>query len=618
MSIDSDVIRGHVDTIILKTLTTGDKYGYEIIKEIEQKSQGTYELKQPTLYSCLKRLENQGYITAYWKNSDIGGKRHYYKLTKKGRESYDNSMQDWFNSRYIIDSLMGSKPTVLEKAEDGEDISIDKLAESEGNEFASENDDNPVLPETVGEADTAQLNIFNNDDEKPSEDYAPRDFEIDDLDEKDAELLSDYYKTDENQIDLFSNASTPQPTENPNDSNEDESYSIFKGFEGADLSKYKKNENENYFDSIAYGVADADNVTVDNKNLETPTPETIITPEPENTEPENNFRFFTNYPMNDDDGEIEDESTPPEEPVSSGKLHFGFSDTSNEDDGDFVVPNQFMDVSNIDNSAEDDDVKPVSIFGEDTLNSSNASEASNAPELKEWTSQESDLAPFNLGTYTDPEHKEKLNQLSSYTKNNYDTVKRVETTSNAPQEALSYDDLKANMGSLGIEVREYTKPTITPIKERKKLLVNKIKFATSWIVCLVMLATLALTYLIANNTGLNNLDMVETSLPAFIYYIFAGIVTLVLPIFYTIVYLNNKTKKVTPKYSALISLIFACLFFIVCLNIIYTFNILNGFTKFSQKDYNHLLWLLPSVDSLIIVFQSIVYSILYKTKRFNV
>ena len=67
MSIDSDLIRGHVDTIILKTLTTGEKYGYEIIKEIEQKSKGTYELKQPTLYSCLKRLENQGLISAFWK-----------------------------------------------------------------------------------------------------------------------------------------------------------------------------------------------------------------------------------------------------------------------------------------------------------------------------------------------------------------------------------------------------------------------------------------------------------------------------------------------------------------------------------------------------------------------
>ena len=83
--IDSDLIRGHIDTIILKVLFEGDKYGIEICKEVEEKSGGTYELKQPTLYSCLKRLENQGLISSYWTDSDIGGKRHYYKLTEEGR-----------------------------------------------------------------------------------------------------------------------------------------------------------------------------------------------------------------------------------------------------------------------------------------------------------------------------------------------------------------------------------------------------------------------------------------------------------------------------------------------------------------------------------------------------
>ena len=95
MSIDSDLIRGHVDTIILKTLADGDKYGYEIIKEIENKSKGTYELKQPTLYSCLKRLESQGFISAYWVNSEIGGRRHYYKLTEQGRAEYTSNMNEW-------------------------------------------------------------------------------------------------------------------------------------------------------------------------------------------------------------------------------------------------------------------------------------------------------------------------------------------------------------------------------------------------------------------------------------------------------------------------------------------------------------------------------------------
>ena len=74
-SINSDLIRGHINTIILRSLYDGDKYGYEIIAEIEEKSHGQYSLKQPTLYSALKRLEKDGYITSYWGGSVGGGRR---------------------------------------------------------------------------------------------------------------------------------------------------------------------------------------------------------------------------------------------------------------------------------------------------------------------------------------------------------------------------------------------------------------------------------------------------------------------------------------------------------------------------------------------------------------
>ena len=81
--ISADLIRGHINTIILRTLYERDKYGYEIIEEIEKKSHGQYSLKQPTLYSALKRLETQGYINAYWKTDEVslGGRRKYYTLT---------------------------------------------------------------------------------------------------------------------------------------------------------------------------------------------------------------------------------------------------------------------------------------------------------------------------------------------------------------------------------------------------------------------------------------------------------------------------------------------------------------------------------------------------------
>ena len=106
-NINSDLIRGNIDTIILKTMQDGDMYGLDIIREVESKSNGTYELKQPTLYSCLKRLENKEYISSYWLDSEIGGKRHYYKLTDKGREVIQAKQDEWSKSKLLIDNLLG-------------------------------------------------------------------------------------------------------------------------------------------------------------------------------------------------------------------------------------------------------------------------------------------------------------------------------------------------------------------------------------------------------------------------------------------------------------------------------------------------------------------------------
>lgn len=71
--------------LILLELSSGDKYGFELTKSIETKSNGKVVIKQPTLYTVLKKLEKSKFISSYWEDSEIGGKRHYYKLTENGR-----------------------------------------------------------------------------------------------------------------------------------------------------------------------------------------------------------------------------------------------------------------------------------------------------------------------------------------------------------------------------------------------------------------------------------------------------------------------------------------------------------------------------------------------------
>lgn len=116
-TINSDLIRGNINTIILKALFEGDRYGYDIIKEIEQKSSGQYVLKQPTLYSCLKRLEVQGFIRSYWGAKSIGGRRKYYTLTDMGRELFVRNQTEWEYSRTVIDKLISDREYDLSEAE---------------------------------------------------------------------------------------------------------------------------------------------------------------------------------------------------------------------------------------------------------------------------------------------------------------------------------------------------------------------------------------------------------------------------------------------------------------------------------------------------------------------
>ena len=106
MSISSDLIRGHINTIILRSLYDGDKYGYDILNEIESKTGGLYAIKQPTLYSALKRLESLHYVASYYGEFSNGGRRKYFRLTDEGREFVNKSLSEWEYSRTIIDSLI--------------------------------------------------------------------------------------------------------------------------------------------------------------------------------------------------------------------------------------------------------------------------------------------------------------------------------------------------------------------------------------------------------------------------------------------------------------------------------------------------------------------------------
>ena len=106
MSITSDIIRGHTETIILASLMEHDSYGYQINKDILRKTDNRYELKEATLYSAFRRLEQAGCIRTYWGDETVGARRRYYSITEKGRKAYADYKREWQEAREIIDQLL--------------------------------------------------------------------------------------------------------------------------------------------------------------------------------------------------------------------------------------------------------------------------------------------------------------------------------------------------------------------------------------------------------------------------------------------------------------------------------------------------------------------------------
>jgi len=84
----------------------GDNYGYEINKSIQQKTDGKYELKEATLYTAFRRLEQAGCISSYWGDEQTGARRRYYSVTNSGRVTYRGLICEWRTAKELIEKLI--------------------------------------------------------------------------------------------------------------------------------------------------------------------------------------------------------------------------------------------------------------------------------------------------------------------------------------------------------------------------------------------------------------------------------------------------------------------------------------------------------------------------------
>ena len=102
----SEILRGLTDTIILAELIEGDSYGYQINKAISELSEISFELKEATLYTSFRRLEEKKLITSYWGDENSGARRRYYSITDEGRNFYQENKKDWERIEELVRKLL--------------------------------------------------------------------------------------------------------------------------------------------------------------------------------------------------------------------------------------------------------------------------------------------------------------------------------------------------------------------------------------------------------------------------------------------------------------------------------------------------------------------------------
>ena len=107
LEISREILKGHIDTLILSLLHQRDMYGYELAKIVREKSEEQFELKEGTLYLSLKRLEKNNWISSYWGDEQgTGGRRKYYKVTSLGTQNFEAKRLEWQFVKKMMDSFL--------------------------------------------------------------------------------------------------------------------------------------------------------------------------------------------------------------------------------------------------------------------------------------------------------------------------------------------------------------------------------------------------------------------------------------------------------------------------------------------------------------------------------
>lgn len=104
--VDTPLLQGTLDMLILKTLSLGPMHGYSIVRRIQQVSDDVLQVEEGSLYPSLHRMEERGWIEAEWGVSENNRRAKFYKLTRAGRKSLTEVETNWARLSEAISKVM--------------------------------------------------------------------------------------------------------------------------------------------------------------------------------------------------------------------------------------------------------------------------------------------------------------------------------------------------------------------------------------------------------------------------------------------------------------------------------------------------------------------------------
>jgi len=100
------LLQGTLHMLILKSLATGELHGLGVSRRIEQITRGTFLVKPGSLFPALHRMEQEGWVLAFWGDSENNRRAKYYRLTKAGRKQLEAETKRWGRISWAIDQAL--------------------------------------------------------------------------------------------------------------------------------------------------------------------------------------------------------------------------------------------------------------------------------------------------------------------------------------------------------------------------------------------------------------------------------------------------------------------------------------------------------------------------------